>query len=99
MASTVRSFRLLLFFAITLLAGVPAFGQNDPIPGGQMAGAAPDVQSSSSFVLARLKYSGGGDWYNDQAGDVNMLDFLRKHTTINVRPAFEYVDLTSDNIF
>jgi hypothetical protein len=99
MASTVRSFRLFLLFAITFLAGVPAFGQGDPIPGSAMAGAAPDVQSSSSFVIARLKYSGGGDWYNDQSGDVNMLEYLRKHTTINVRPSFEYVDLSSDNIF
>jgi hypothetical protein len=65
----------------------------------QIAGAAPANQSSSALVLARVKYSGGGDWYNDQEADVNMLEYLRKSTAINVRPQFEYVELTSDNIF
>jgi hypothetical protein len=55
--------------------------------------------SNSAFVIARLKYSGGGDWYNDQSSEVNMLDYLRKNTGMDVRPTFEYVDLASDNIF
>jgi hypothetical protein len=71
----------------------------DPVPGAPPAGAAPREQSNSSFVIARIKYSGGGDWYNDQSSEVNMLNYLRQHTTMNVRPTFEYVDLSSDNIF
>lgn len=55
--------------------------------------------SGSAFVIARLKYSGGGDWYNDPSSEVNMLEYLRKHTGMNVRPSFEYVDLATDNIF
>ncbi len=56
-------------------------------------------QSTSAFVIARVKYSGGGDWYNDQSSEVNMLQYLREHTAIDVRPTFEYVDLASDKIF
>jgi hypothetical protein len=85
----------LTFLALVLLAAVDvAVAQNPPI-----SGAAPASPSSSALVLARVKYSGGGDWYNDQEADVNMLEFLRKNTAIDVRPQFEYVELTSDNIF
>jgi len=54
---------------------------------------------SSAFVIARLKYEGGGDWYNDPTAEINMLTYLREKTGMNVRTTFEYVDLASDNIF
>ncbi len=55
--------------------------------------------SSSAIVLARLKYSGGGDWYNDQSAEVNLLTHVAQNTTINVRPTFEFVELSSDKLF
>ena len=55
--------------------------------------------STSAIVLARVKYSGGGDWYNDQSAEVNLLKYVAEKTTINVRPAFEYVELSSDKLF
>jgi hypothetical protein len=54
---------------------------------------------SSSIKLARLKYSGGGDWYNDPSAEVQLLNFVRKNTNINVDPVYEFVDLNSDNVF
>jgi hypothetical protein len=55
---------------------------------------------SSSFKIVRLKYAGGGDWYNDPSAEVNMMDFLKKNTTIDVdEPKFYYVDISSDEIF
>jgi hypothetical protein len=33
------------------------------------------VKVSSTFKIARLKYAGGGDWYNDQSAEVNLLKF------------------------
>ncbi len=56
-------------------------------------------QPKSSVKLARVKYSGGGDWYNDPSGEVNLLKFVRQNTNINVDPIYEFVDLSSDNIF
>ncbi len=57
-------------------------------------------QSTASAVkLARLKYGGGGDWYNDPSAEVNLLNFVRQNTNINVAAVYEYVDLNSDNIF
>jgi len=56
-------------------------------------------KESSLFQIARVKYSGGGDWYNDPTGDVNMLKFLQQNTNIKVNPVYKYVDLSSDNLF
>lgn len=55
---------------------------------------------SSSFKIVRLQYSGGGDWYNDPSAEVNMMDFLKKNTMIDVdEPKFYSVDISSDDIF
>ena len=54
---------------------------------------------SSAFKIARLKYSGGGDWYNDQSGEVNVLRFVRENTNINVEPTYEFVDVNSEQLF
>ncbi len=53
----------------------------------------------SALKIARVKYSGGGDWYNDPSAEVNLLNFIRKHTNIVVNPVYEYVELGSDNLF
>lgn len=55
--------------------------------------------SSSAIVLARVKYSGGGDWYNDRSAEINLLRYVAENTTINVRPRFEYVEPASDQLF
>jgi hypothetical protein len=53
----------------------------------------------SQFRIARLKYSGGGDWYNDPQEEVNLLKFVRQNTDIDCDPRYEFVDLTSDKLF
>lgn len=56
-------------------------------------------EKTSLFQIARVKYSGGGDWYNDPSSEVNLLKFINQNTTIRVKPVYEYVDLASDNLF
>lgn len=53
----------------------------------------------SQFRIARLKYGGGGDWYNDPSAEVNLLRFVARHTAIDVDPRYEFVDLQSDRLF
>lgn len=53
----------------------------------------------SAIRLARVKYAGGGDWYNDPSAEVNLLRYIRTNTSMNVDPAYEYVDLATDNLF
>jgi len=54
---------------------------------------------TSAFKVARLKYAGGGDWYNDPREESNLLQYVRQHTIIDVEPVYEFVDITSDKFF
>lgn len=58
-----------------------------------------ELLCQSKIRLARVKYSGGGDWYNDQSSEVNLLNYVKQATNIQIEPKFEYVDLASDNLF
>jgi len=53
----------------------------------------------SSFILPRVKYSGGGDWYNDPSAEVNLLRFVSQNTNIKTNPIYKFVDLSSIDIF
>lgn len=57
------------------------------------------AQDEGKFKIARLKYNGGGDWYNDPSEEVNLLKFIAQNTNIKTKPVYEFVDLTSGNIF
>jgi hypothetical protein len=59
----------------------------------------PQKQNNGSFSIARLKYAGGGDWYNDQSAEVNLLNFVHQQTNIKVDTRYQFVDLASDEIF
>ncbi len=37
----------------------------------------------NAFTIARLKYSGGGDWYNNPSCIPNLLTFLSENTNLN----------------
>lgn len=54
---------------------------------------------TDAFRIARLKYSGGGDWYNDQSAEMNLLRFVAEHTSIKTKPEYLFADLNSDEIF
>lgn len=53
----------------------------------------------SSLKIARLKYSGGGDWYNDPQEEVNLLKFVRMNTLIDVDPVYEFVEIPGEKFF
>ena len=77
----------LLFAASSLLLIVP-FSEANSQP-----------RIDSQFRIARLKYSGGGDWYNGQTEEVNLLEFIQRNTNIDCDPCYEYVDCSSDKMF
>jgi hypothetical protein len=54
---------------------------------------------SSAFSIARLKYTGGGDWYNDPSEEVNLLTFVRQNTNIETNPQYQFVEIGSDKFF
>lgn len=55
--------------------------------------------NDAGFQIARLKYGGGGDWYNDPSSEINLLKFIQKNTNIKVKPEYKFVDITNDEIF
>lgn len=61
--------------------------------------AVAQLRIESQFRIARLKYSGGGDWYNDPSAEVNLLRFVRQETGIDVDPRYEFVDLSNEKLF
>ncbi len=56
-------------------------------------------QTQIGFQIARLKYAGGGDWYNDPSGEVNLLNYVKSHTNIKTIPEYVYADISTDDIY
>ncbi|MFN3561448.1 MAG: DUF4159 domain-containing protein, partial [Chloroherpetonaceae bacterium] len=52
-----------------------------------------------AFRCARLKYSGGGDWYNDPSAVPNLMRFVKEKTGIATPEKEEIVEAASPNIF
>jgi len=89
-----------LLVILALLIALPLAAQ--PVRLAPQTGGASRVeqpQDLSAVKLARLKYGGGGDWYNDPSSEVNLLRYVSAQTNINVDPTYEFVDLESDNLF
>ena len=56
-------------------------------------------QVKTGFQIARLKYNGGGDWYNDPSAEINLLNFVADNTNIKTIPEYKFVELGSDEMF
>ena len=54
---------------------------------------------SSAFRIARVKYSGGGDWYNDPTAEVNLLNFVHENTGLDVDARYVFVEPASEDLF
>ncbi len=57
------------------------------------------AQTNVGVQIARLKYDGGGDWYNDPSSEINLLKFITENTTTKVNPEYIFVDVSSNDIF
>jgi len=56
-------------------------------------------KTESAIQLVRVKYEGGGDWYNDPSAEPNLLKFIQSKTNIIVNPKYKFVELASDDLF
>ena len=52
--------------------------------------------AQSDFVLARLKYYGGGDWYNDPSSIPNLLQFMADKCNIAVGNSEAVVEIMDE---
>tara|TARA_R110000868_G_scaffold304437_16_gene565233 strand:- start:1796 stop:2467 length:672 start_codon:yes stop_codon:yes gene_type:complete len=56
------------------------------------------AQESGAFEIARVKYRGGGDWYNDPSSLKNLIAFTNKEIPITIDPVFKDIALGSTEI-
>ncbi len=78
--------------ALSLLGAALAFAWH---PG--VSTAAPrDVELDGGFTIARLKYTGGGDWYSDESSLRNLLHALHERGEIRVSQDHEAVVTPTD---
>ncbi|MGH7742575.1 MAG: DUF4159 domain-containing protein [Candidatus Eiseniibacteriota bacterium] len=60
-------------------------------PGPAQPAPAPAPPGTRDFSIARLKYGGGGDWYEDRTSLANLLTALPQRTSISVASGKEAV--------
>ncbi len=53
----------------------------------------------SYFTIARLKYQGGGDWYNNPSSVPNLLSFLKQETMIQPADDEKKVEIMDQELF
>jgi hypothetical protein len=59
----------------------------------------PNAKLEGVFTVARVKYNGGGDWYNDPSVIPNLLRFMQENTNVLVAREQRIVELTDDELF
>ena len=61
--------------------------------------AAPLSAQRYSFKIAKLKYSGGGDWYANKTSLPNLIRFCNQQLNTNIAPEEGVVDVGSPELF
>lgn len=74
---------LLVFCFLLGLTVPPAFAQQD----------------DTSITLARVKYRGGGDWYNDPSSLKNLIEFSKSRLPIAINSEYDDVSIGSRELF
>jgi hypothetical protein len=81
-------FVVLLIFSLLFFSGQ-----------GQKGYSFPKRNDPSGFTIARLKYSGGGDWYWGRSAVPNMLEFLKRNTNILVNQEEIWISVMDKELF
>lgn len=67
-----------------------------------LLGSAADTRGQSAeesdLRIARIKYRGGGDWYNDPSALRNLVEFTRQHVPLSMSAEFRDVALGSSEL-
>ena len=56
-------------------------------------------RESSAWTIARLKYSGGGDWYNDPSAIPNLARFMNANTGVRIREEEAKISVMDERLF
>lgn len=55
--------------------------------------------SEPTYKMAKVKYSGGGDWYGDRTALPNLIKFCNDNLKTNFQQQDEVVELASGELF
>ncbi|MGM0545537.1 MAG: DUF4159 domain-containing protein [Bacteroidota bacterium] len=58
-----------------------------------------EAQDTESFNLARIKYDGGGDWYNDPSSLKNLAEFAQNQIPMAIDADYDDVEIGSPDLF
>lgn len=56
-------------------------------------------QETGEFELARIKYRGGGDWYNDPSALANLIRYTKEKVSIPISVKYKDVAIGSSDLF
>jgi len=63
------------------------------------AGVTQSSRESSALTIARVKYDGGGDWYNDPSAIPNLCEFIQKETNIDINTDEAKISILDESLF
>jgi len=66
---------------------------------GSLGISADQLAEDSKVKIARLKYSGGGDWYANKSSLPNLIAFVNQNLGMDLHPSEEYVEPSSPELF
>ncbi|RYE29558.1 MAG: DUF4159 domain-containing protein [Sphingobacteriaceae bacterium] len=52
-----------------------------------------------TYKIAKIKYSGGGDWYGDRTALTNLIKFCNENLKTNIKPEEDVVEVGSETLF
>ncbi|RYE36705.1 MAG: DUF4159 domain-containing protein [Sphingobacteriaceae bacterium] len=52
-----------------------------------------------TYKIAKIKYSGGGDWYGDRTALTNLIKFCNDNLKTNIKPEEDVVEVGSETLF
>lgn len=52
-----------------------------------------------TYKIAKIKYSGGGDWYGDRTALTNLIKFCNDNLKTNIKPEEDIVEVGSEILF
>ncbi len=61
--------------------------------------SAVSLAQTPAYRIAKLKYSGGGDWYANKTSLSNLISFCNKNINTNIAPEEEIVEVGSTELF
>ena len=92
-----------LTIIVSLIISLPSYGQRpsqQDIPTNRaFAIQGQEIQDLSAVKVARLHYSGGGDWYWGNSAIPNFLSFVAENTNFSLDPNEYTVTITDPDLF